>query len=230
MMRVRIGAWGAVVLAVVLTTYPADAQTGFGLPIEGRRTVVFSDKVGRNQMVFVSTAPLEEIHGTAGDVSGSVIFDPNSLERLAGKVEVQVRGMKTGISKRDRHLLSKDWLDGARYPTISFEIDGLEAVEQVKSDATEGSAGVRGKAVGDFTLHGTTVEMTIPFVATYIAESKETRERASGDLLMVQATFQIALRDFGIKGVRGFVGSRVGEKIEVRVSLYGSTEPSLDKP
>lgn len=226
----RIGAWTAVILAAVLTSYPADAQTGFGLPIQGRKTVVFSDKVGRNQMVFISTAPLEEIHGTAGDVSGSVTFDPNGLEGLTGKVVVQVKGMRTGISKRDRHLLSKDWLDGERYPTFSYEIDELEAIEQVKSDATEGSAVVRGRAVGDFTLHGTTVEMRIPFVATYVPESEETRERVTGDLVMVQATFEIALRDFGIKGVRGFVGSRVGETIEVRVSLYGSTGISLDTP
>ncbi|MDP6777399.1 MAG: YceI family protein [Candidatus Latescibacteria bacterium] len=221
----KITAW-VVVLVSVLIAGPAGAQTGFGLPLKGEKTVVLSDKVGRNQMVFVSTAPLEEIHGTAGGVSGSVTFDPNGLEDLTGKVVVQVKGMKTGISKRDRHLYSKDWLDGAQYPTISFEIDELEAVQQVKSDAAEGSAIVRGKAVGDFTLHGTTLEMNIPFVATYLPESAETRERATGDFVMVQATFKIALGDFGIKGVRGFVGSRVGETIEIRVSLYGTTDPS----
>ena len=229
-MSARIAAWAAVFLAAALTSYPVNAQTGFGLPIEVIQTVALSDSVGRNQMVFVSTAPLEEIHGTAGEVSGSFTFDPNSLEGLTGKIVVQVKGMRTGISKRDRHLMSKDWLDGARYPTISYEIDELEAIERVESDAAKGSAVVRGRAVGDFTLHGVTVEMSIPFVATYMAESEETRDRGPGDFVMVQATFKVALRDFGIKGVRGFVGSRVGESIEIRVSLYGSTASSPGTP
>ena len=79
------------------------------------------------------------------------------------------------------------------------------------------------RAVGDLTLHGVTKELTADFEATYILASKATAKRAPGDLVMVKASFKIALKDYDISGVRGLVGSKVGKTIDVDVSLFGST-------
>ena len=205
------------------------AETGFGLPAAGAKTVHLSDGVGKNQMKFTSTAPLEEISGTAAGISGSFRFDPADLGQFEGRIQVEVQQMKTGISKRDGHLRSKDWLDAERFPAIVFEIKRLDGVEPVVRDTEKGRAVVKGRAVGAFSLHGVTVEKAVPFEATYILESEQTRKRAPGDFVMIQATFQIALKDFDIKGVQGLVGSRVGEVIDIQATLFGSTAAGPEK-
>ena len=209
---------------------PTDAGTGFGLPVGGVKKVELRDEVGMNQIVFLSTAPLEEIHGTAPRVTGAIEFDPGDVEGLQGSIQVDVRSMRTGISKRDRHLYSKDWLDAERYPRITFVLKGLEGVTRVETDAEEGESTLKGTALGELSLHGITKEMKIPFRATYVVESEKTRKRALGDFLMIQADLKVSLKDYEVKGVRGLVGSRVGEVIEVRASVYGSTGVEREGP
>ena len=220
--RVKI-AWLIACLVVAFLAVEAAAQTGFGLPVEGEKTVALSSKVGENQIVFVSTAPLEDIHGAASGISGTLTLHPNHLETLSGHIQVDVKSMKTGISKRDKHLYSEDWLDANAHPVIAFHIRHLEAVESAGIDTENGRASVKGTAVGDFSLHGVTVEMKIPFEATYILESEQTRQRAPGDFIMVQAAFRIALKDFNIRGAKGIVGKRVGETIDIQAIFFGST-------
>jgi polyisoprenoid-binding protein YceI len=210
------------VLICLLASVPASAEPGFGLPVTGRKTVVISDRVGENQIRFVSTAPLEEIHGTASDVSGSLVFDPNDVTALTGVLTVSVKSMKTGIDRRDDHLYSDDWLDVAQFPDIVLELSGLmDATFSGGDGKSKGT--VKGTAVGAFTLHGVTRELQAPFEATYLVGSEKTAKRAPGDLVVVKSSFKIALADFEVTGVRGMVGKKVGKVIDVDVSLFGST-------
>ncbi len=78
------------------------------------------------------------------------------------------------------------------------------------------------KATGDFTLHGVTKQMTVPVTLTYLEESDKTKTRAPGDLLLLQTKFAIALADYQVKGTGGLIGSKVGESIEIDVSIVGS--------
>ncbi len=196
------------------------AETSLGLPVEGVQTIVLRNEVGKNQIRFVSSAPLEEIHGTASEISGALKLDPTNLEGLTGKIEVQVASMETGIEKRDAHLHSEDWLDEKQFPVIVFEIAGLK---DVSVEAGEGKAVITGLAMGTFSLHGVDKEMEISFEATYLLASEQTRKRAPGDFFVVKSEFQIALKDFDIAGARGLVGNRVGKKIDLKTNFFGST-------
>ncbi|MCY3683182.1 MAG: YceI family protein [Gemmatimonadetes bacterium] len=196
------------------------AETSLGLPVEGVQTIVLRNEVGKNQIQFVSSAPLEEIHGTASGISGELKLDPANLEGLTGKIEVQVASMETGIEKRDAHLHSEDWLDEKQFPMIGFEIAGLK---DVSVEVGEGRAIIKGLAMGMFSLHGVDKEMVIPFEATYLLASEQTKKRALGDFFVVKGEFEIALRDFDIAGARGLVGNRVGKKINLKTNFFGST-------
>ena len=79
-------------------------------------------------------------------------------------------------------------------------------------EAGEDRAVIKGLAMGTFSLHGVDQEMEIPFEATYLLASEQTRKRAPGDFFVVKSEFQIALKDFDIAGARGLVGNRVGEE------------------
>lgn len=196
------------------------AETALGLPVEGVQTIVLSNRVGKNQIQFVSTAPMEEIHGTAAGISGALKLNPAQVEAMTGKIEVRVASMETGIERRDEHLHGADWLDAKQFPVIAFEIAGLKdvAVQTDKAKAT-----IRGMAMGTFSLHGVARKMEIPVEATYLLASDQTAKRAPGDFFVIKGTFQIALKDFDIAGARGLVGSRVGTEIHLKANFFGST-------
>jgi len=65
--------------------------------------------------------------------------------------------------------------------------------------------------------------MEIPFEATYLLASEQTKKRALGDFFVVKGEFEIALKDFDIAGARGLVGNRVGKKIDLKTNFFGST-------
>ena len=218
--------WLAAAAVLINYTRLGAGEIGLGLPVEGVKTVTISNAVGQNQVRFVSTAPLEEIQGTASDVTGSLTLDPNDLSKITGSIEVGVRSMKTGISRRDDHLFSEDWLDGANYPSISFKLSGVKEISPIDAREKDKTT-VEGTVLGSFTLHGVTKELEAPFKATYLIGSEMTARRAPGDLVMVRSSFEIALGDYDVKGVRGLVGSKVGKAIQVEVSLFGSTAVAL---
>ena len=212
--------YAIILFGVCLFYTQAQAQTALGLSVDGVKTVALNNKVGKNQIGFVSAAPMEEIHGTASDISGKIKFDPANLEGMTAHVEVGVASMETGIKKRDEHLHSKDWMDVKQFPKIEFDVTGLEGVS-VKADG--GKADVKATAVGKFTLHGVTKELKIPIEMTYLLASDKTKKRAPGDLVVVKGKFKIALKDFDISGARGMVGSRVGTEIDLDANFFGAT-------
>ncbi len=214
MMR-KISLMAAAVVALTLGAGSANAQA-LGVGTAGAKKVTLSDKVGKNQFTWVSEAPLENIKGTSEGVSGSFTIDPKNLASLRGTITTQVTTMKTGNGTRDEHLKGNQWLDGGKYPTISFTITSVSNVKASGNAAT-------GTATGNFTMHGVTKTISIPFKLQYIPESAKTKERAPGDLVMVTADFTVSLKDFNVAGSKGIVGSKVGETIKVSAQLYGAT-------
>ncbi len=203
----------AVVLCMVVV------QGSFSTAL-ANKAFTLSNKVGTNQLQFTSQAPLEDIEGTASEVSGAIFIDPAHPEKTTGKIDVKVGSMKTGIAKRDSHLYGEDWLGAEQYPIITFTVQSLSSVQQVKNDG--GVIVFQGDAVGQFTLHGVTKDISIPVKITYLKESDKTRERAPGDLVLVQGEFVIALKDFNVRGSKGTVGSKVGETITIKANFFSS--------
>jgi polyisoprenoid-binding protein YceI len=199
---------------LVIGVVSAGAQ-GLSVPSSGSETVTLNDRIGKNQFVWVSDAPLENIKGTAQDVSGSFTMDPHNLASIRGTISAQVRSMKTGNATRDGHLVSSEWLDASRYPVISFAISSVDNIQSSGNSAT-------GIATGTFTMHGVSRRVNVPIRLTYVTESAKTRERAPGDLVMVTADFSLSLKDFNIAGTEGAVGSKVGETIKITAQLFGN--------
>lgn len=207
---------GAIVAALAAAGASEARAQRLGVTATGTKTVKLNDKVGQNQFRWTSDAPLEKIQGTAEGVSGSFTIDPANPAGIRGTISAKVSTMKTGNATRDKHLQGADWLDAANHPTISFTITSIKniSVNGIKMTAT---------AVGNFTMHGVTKQMSIPFTLTYMDESAKTRERAAGDLVMIEANFTVSLSDFNVKGTKGTIGSKVGQTITVNAKLFGAT-------
>lgn len=190
---------------------------------------VFSveDPMGRNTVTFKSTAPLEDIVGTSNQITGKLVFDPNNPNAGGhGELVVPVSSLNTGIPLRDEHLAGADWLNAEKNPNIKFRITEVKNVKEVKS--TKDAMTFEVTAVGDFSLNGKTKQISVPARITYLKESEATKQRLPGDLLAARTTFEVALADFGITGPKGMnlIGSKVGEKVEIDLSLVASAASS----
>jgi polyisoprenoid-binding protein YceI len=192
----------------------ALAGTGLNLNAKGVKTVTLNNKVGANQAQFSSRAPLENIDGGTAVVTGSFTLDPTNLEATTGKIVVGVTTMQTGIELRDKHLREKDWLDAETHPNITFDVKKLSGVALVSSGG--GKAVAKAMAEGVFALHGVTKQMSVPIEITYV-------EKAGGDVVMIKVgDFPVSLKEHGVVGRKGIVGSKVNESITVKAMLYGS--------
>ncbi|MDB5034746.1 MAG: hypothetical protein JWQ98_1987 [Chlorobi bacterium] len=214
----KISRMSAIALTIAMGICGGSVAGAQGLTVNasGVKTVKLSDRVSKNQFVWVSNAPLENMKGTAEGVSGTLTLDPRNLGTIRGTIGATVSTMKSGNAMRDSHIQSAQWLDGAKYPLLSFTIGSVSGIKVTGNSAT-------GTATGKFTMHGVTKSLSVPFKITYLDESAETRKRAPGDLVMISATFDVALADYNVSGAQGTIGSKVGEKIQVTAQLFGST-------
>jgi polyisoprenoid-binding protein YceI len=199
-----------VVLLISTTTF----SQGFSVGASGEQTFSFTDKRGRNQASFFSATPLEDITGLTNDVKGNVTFDVADISTLKGTVSISTASLKTGIELRDTHLQSEDWLDAESNPEISFVIKNVSNIKSIEANKLEA------KVIGDFTAHGITNEVIADVTMTYLDESEKTKKRAAGDLLGVEAKFNITLSDYDVEHM--VLGQKVSDKIEIKATMVGS--------
>ena len=201
---------------IILTLFvvsTAFAQ-GFKVSAAGEQTFSFTDEHGRNQAMFFSSTPLEDVTGLSNDVSGSVTFDVSDVSTLKGSISISTASLKTGIELRDGHLQSENWLDAESYPEITFVIKNVSNVKSLEDNKLEA------KVVGDFTTHGVTKEVIAEVTMTYLDESEQTKKRAPGDLLGVEAKFSIVLSDYEVENM--VLGQKVSDSIDITVTMVGS--------
>ncbi len=111
-------------------------------------------------------------------------------------------------------MRSASWLDAESFPETSFEIKKVSDVKSIADNK------LTARITGNFTLHGVTKEVVAEATLTYLDESEQTKMRSPGDLLGVQAKFNVKLSDYDVNNK--IVGQKVSENIEVSVNAVGS--------
>ena len=197
---------------VLLAAVSMSFAQGFKVKASGEQTFNFEDK--RNQVKFFSTTPLEDITGISNAVKGKVTLNVGDIKNMKGSISIPVSSIKTAIDLRDEHLRSENWMDAENYPEISFVIKSVGDVKVAADNKLEV------KVTGDFTAHGVTKEVVADVSLTYLDASEQTKQYAPGDLLGVQAKFNITLSDFEVENM--VVGQKVSESIEITATLRGS--------
>lgn len=90
------------------------------------------------------------VRGQFNTIKGTLDFDPNNPAHSSVDSTIDISGLTTGNKTRDDHLLSPDFLDADRYPTMTF-----------KSTTVEITGTNRFKLLGDLTIHGITRPVTM---------------------------------------------------------------------
>ena len=202
---------------VALLLIASTLANGFDVNRSGSQTFSFKDKMGRNQAIFNSPTPLEDITGMSTDVWGNISFNVQDIENtLEGEVKISTASLKSGIDLRDEHIRSADWLNAEEYPEITFKIKDVTNLKEI-----DGSK-IKVTVMGELTVHGVTRYIELEVALTYLEESEMTKMRLPGDLLGVRAKFNIKLSDFGVQHM--VLGKRVSDEIEITVNIVGSNK------
>jgi polyisoprenoid-binding protein YceI len=218
---------GLFALALATPVFAQSAPPVVVDPAHAAQGTVFyiADPMGRNAVTFKSQAPLEDIVGTSNALTGYVVFDPAQPSKGArGQLTVPVASLRTGIPMRDEHLHGSDWLDASAQPDIRFVIDNVKDVKVVKSAADGRSYDL--KLGGSLSIHGQTRRIEVPARVTYLAETEQTRMRVPGNLVAGRTSFNVSLKDFGVRGMQGAVGPKVSDTITIDVSFFASDKQS----
>lgn len=130
-----------------------------------------------------------------GEMSGG-----DSLPAVRGWVEAPVLTLKTGNDRRDRDLNSS--MESGRYPTIRFELTGVEPRAPIGDSA---SVVLRGR----FIIHGVTRQATVPATVVFLPET-----------IRVQGEVPLNLEDYDIGGLTKMAGMlKMHEEIVVHLDL-----------
>jgi polyisoprenoid-binding protein YceI len=143
-------------------------------------------------------------------IEGSVLLDKADLTRSSVSVILPLEGLDTGVAKLDEELKGQDFLDTAKYPTITFTSTKVEK---------SGENGL--KITGDLTLHGVTKSVTLDAKVNKIGIFEipgVMKAQAAG----FDATTVIKRSDFG---VTKYVPA-VSDDIPVHITLDAKQAPA----
>jgi polyisoprenoid-binding protein YceI len=197
---------GQAIAATVVLTFSA-----FGAP----QTFDFKDPKGVNNVIFKTDAVLESINGAASGVSGTVTFDPANPATTKGKIVVAANTLIVPNKMMNEHLFGPMWLDVKTYPEITFDVKELKNVKTSGDNTTA-------DAVGTFTLHGVSKDLTIPVKLTYLPGKLGQRvPNMKGDLLVIRTNFEVKRNDFKINPGSG--NDKVSDEINLSLSIAGAS-------
>jgi polyisoprenoid-binding protein YceI len=143
-------------------------------------------------------------------IEGSVLLDKADLTKSSISVTLPLEGLDTRIAKLDEELRGPDFLDAAKYPTISFKSTKVEKT---------GENGL--KITGDLTVHGVTRPVTLNAKVNKIGIFEipgVIKAQAAG----FDATTVIKRSDFGVSK---YVPA-VSDEILVRITLDAKQAPA----
>ena len=122
-----------------------------------------------------------KVRGSFREFEGAITVGADAGASTA-QATIQTASIDTGTPDRDAHLVSGDFLEVEKYPTITF--GNARVVSQ---------RGARFSVVGDLTIKGTTREVTLDVELDGVAKDPWGNEK-----LAVTASTEIDREDFGM--------------------------------
>ncbi len=142
--------------------------------------------------------------GTFTDITGEIKLNPDHLETASVNAVIDMQSLNTNHEKRDKHIKKPKYLDMGKYSTITFVSKSVTATSKTE-----------GIMVGDFTMHGVTKELTIPFKVLGFGFDPWGGQRAG-----FEAKTTIKASDYGFTWMKK-ANAPVGDEIEVTLLIEG---------
>jgi polyisoprenoid-binding protein YceI len=184
--------------ALVLVSHPPQASAG---------TTTFEfDPAHTSAQFAVKHLVVSTVRGSMGQVTGTLEFDEAEPANSTVQATIDVRGIDTNDAKRDEHLRAPDFLDVAKFPTITFNSKRAERV----ADGTY-------KVTGDLTIKGVTREVVLDVEGA----TKPIRDPFGNTKLGGVARTKINRQEFGVSWSKTMDGGGlvVGDEVEIIIDI-----------
>jgi polyisoprenoid-binding protein YceI len=146
------------------------------------------------------------VRGQFNRLSGAIQFDPSDIVNSSVDAVIDVRGIYTGIQKRDDHLRSADFFDVVNHPEISFRSDKAKITGSKCFNVT-----------GDLMIHGVTQAVTLE-----VEYSEPEKSPYGGEITMgFAAATKINREDFGLTWNETLEsgGILVGKEVQIYIDI-----------
>lgn len=150
---------------------------------------------------------ISTVSGRFTDFNGTFSFDPKNMAASKADASITAQSINTDHAKRDEHLRNPDFFDTAKFPTLSFKTNRIEAVS---ADSF--------KAHGDLNMHGVTKAVVLDVKYGGSVKDPMGTERAA-----FTATTSISRKDFGLtyNSVLEAGGLALGENVDITIEVEG---------
>jgi polyisoprenoid-binding protein YceI len=149
---------------------------------------------------------ISNVRGEFTKLSGKVVGDQSNPTATTVEATIDAASIDTRNAKRDEDLKSPNFLDVAKFPTITF-----------KSTKVEKAGGDAWKLTGDLTLHG----VTKPVVLDVTNLTAPMKDPWGNTRVGAQATTKINRQDFGVSFNKTLDGGGVlvGDEIAITIDV-----------
>jgi polyisoprenoid-binding protein YceI len=145
-----------------------------------------------------------------GQVDGTLVYDEAAPTKSTVEATLPLAGLDTFVPKLDEHLKSGDFLDAAKYPTVTFKSTKVTSAGKDKL-----------KVTGDLTVHGVTKPVTLDVTVNKVGPHPMMKVQTAG----FDATATIKRSDFGV----GAYVPNVSDEIKIRITTEAHDASASDK-
>ena len=137
-------------------------------------------------------------------VAGELTFDPADVTKSTLKVTIKTASIDTHFARRNKDLMSPDFLNVAEFPEMTF-----------KSTSVERTGDKKGKVTGELTLLGVTKPVTMDVTFNKIAPNPFNKNIPTAGF---EAHTAIKRSDFGMKADIPNIGDEVDISIDAQAT------------
>jgi polyisoprenoid-binding protein YceI len=147
---------------------------------------------------------ISNVRGEFGAYLGKLVLDESDVTRSTLEATIDAGTIDTKVADRDTHLKSADFLDVAKYPSITFKSTKVAKAGKGKL-----------KVTGDLTLHGVTKPVVLE-----VAPTQEVKGMFGETRRAFAATTKLSRKQFGLTWNKLVeVGPAVGDEITIALDL-----------
>lgn len=150
---------------------------------------------------------ISSVRGKFTDFSVDINFDETDIAKSSVTATIKAVSIDTGVEARDKHLRTADFFEVEKYPEITFQ--STKIVKKGKDLI----------AIGTFTMHGVSKEISIPFTSTGKFYNAVTKKNLTG----FSATLQLDRRDYGMTWKHSTVPNWVGDLVTIELVILVRT-------
>lgn len=142
-------------------------------------------------------------------VTGTIVADPANLEQATVEATVSIGSINTADDKRNAHVLSPDFLDGAKFPTATFKSTAWKKTGEDAYDVT-----------GNLTIKDVTKPVVLKVKVLGFGAGM-----GGAQISGWEATTTIKKSEFGAAGP-AMLGKALGDEVTISIGIEAGYKPA----